>query len=86
MEIVPTTPRQPKQTVSLDNLLIRKAELKSEIANQKTVISNSVQRAFSLESLTSYAIGSITKQISLIDSAIWGFKVASKIKSFFGKK
>jgi hypothetical protein len=86
MEIVPTNPRPQKQKAQLEDLLIRKAQLKSEIEHQRTVINNSVQRAFSLESLTSYAIGSITKQISLIDSAIWGYKVASKIKSFFGKK
>lgn len=83
MEIVPTTPRIRKQKANLDNLMVRKAELKSEIANQKVVIIESVNRTFSLESLTSYAIVRITKQINLIDSAIWGYKVASKIKTFF---
>jgi hypothetical protein len=86
MEIVPTTPRIRKQKANLDNLMVRKAELKSEIANQKVVIIESVNRTFSLESLTSYAIVRITKQINLIDSAIWGYKVASKIKTFFGRK
>jgi len=71
MEIVPTTPRIRKQKANLDNLMVRKAELKSEIANQKVVIIESVNRTFSLESLTSYAIVRITKQINLIDSAIW---------------
>jgi hypothetical protein len=84
MEIVPTPSR--KKENSFDALVRRKQELKSELAHSKKEITDAYEQAFTLEALSAWTVRRITQRISLIDSAVWGFKIASRLRNMFRKK
>lgn len=79
MEIVPTSTPMKKE-VGLDELILRKAELKQQIQNQKLLITSSSQKLFSAASISSYIFGSVRKSLNLVDGILIGFKVVRSIR------
>ena len=86
MEIVPTSSPEKKNRISLDTLLIRKTELKSQINDQKKQITVSTQNLFSPAALTSYIFRSFTKSLSVVDGVLLGFKIIKSIRGIFKKR
>lgn len=85
MEIVPTSvPKKRKN--SFDDLIVYKAELKSQIRNQKQQISNSGQKLFSWESVAGYVLGTIQRNMTIADGVTMGIRVVQVLKKFFAKK
>jgi len=84
MEIVPTT-IQKKQDTGLDQLLIRKAELKQEINHQKIVITSKAQNLLSPATLTTYVFQSFSKGMNIVDAVMMGYKVVKSIRGLFSK-
>ena len=85
MEIVPTSvPKKRKN--SFDDLIIYKAELKSQIRNQKQQISNSGQKLFSWESVAGYVLGTIQRNMTIADGVTMGIRVVQAVKKLFAKK
>jgi len=79
MEIVPTSTSQKKEE-SLETLVLRKAELKDQIQNQKLLITASSQKLFSPASMSSYIFGSIKKSLNLVDGFMMGYKIICSIR------
>ena len=85
MEIVPTSvPKKRKN--SFDDLIVYKAELKSQIRNQKQQISNSGQKLFSWESVAGYVLGTIQRNMTIADGVTMGIRVVQALKKLFAKK
>ena len=84
MEIVPTT-IQKKQDTGLDQLLIRKAELKQEINHQKIVIASKTQNLFTPTALANYVFHSFSKGMNIVDAVMMGYKVVKSISGLFRK-
>ena len=85
MEIVSTTNPTKKQEVGLDELLLRKAELRQQIQQQKHVISTSSQRLLSPASISSYIVGSFHKSMNLVDGLLIGYKMVRSIRRLIRK-
>ena len=87
MEIVPTSiPEKKEKEISLETLLIRKAELKSQINNQKKQITASTQNLFTPAAFTSYIFRAFTKSLSVVDGVMLGFKIIKSIREIFKKR
>ena len=85
MEIVPTSvPKKRKN--SFDDLIVYKAELKSQIRNQKQQISNSGQKLFSWESVAGYVLGTIQRNMTIADGVTMGIRVVQAVRKLFAKK
>jgi hypothetical protein len=85
MEIVPTTnPAQMKQA-GLDELQLRKAELRQQIQQQKELISTSSQRLLSPASISSYILGSFQKSLNLVDGLLIGYKMVRSFRRLIRK-
>ena len=85
MEIVPTSvPKKRKN--SFDDLIVYKAELKSQIRNQKQQISISGQKLFSWESVTGYILGTIQRNMTIADGVTMGIRVVQAVRKLFAKK
>ncbi|MEI6754759.1 MAG: hypothetical protein WCK78_16525 [Paludibacter sp.] len=85
MEIVPTSAPK-KRKLGFDDLIVYKAELKSQISNQKHQISVSGQKMFSLESIAGYVLGTIQRNMTIADGVMMGMKVVQTVKKLFTKK
>lgn len=82
MKLVPTsTPKQ--QEIDLDALMMRKAELKEQIQDQKQQIASSTQHLFSPASFPTYISRAFSKGLSLVDGVMVGLKVMRTIRSMF---
>lgn len=79
MEIVPASTSKKKE-VGLDELILRKAELKQQIQNQKLLITSSSQKLFSPASISSHIFGSVRKSLNLVDGLMIGFKMIRTIR------
>jgi hypothetical protein len=79
MEIVPTSTSKKKET-GLEELMLRKLELKQQIQNQKLLITSSSQKLFSPASMSSYIFGSIKKSLNLVDGFMIGYKIVCSIR------
>jgi len=87
MEIVPTSsPEKREKEISLDALLIRKAELKSQINDQKRQITVSTQNLFTPATFTNYIFRAFTKSLSVVDGVMLGFKIIKSIRGIFKKR
>ncbi|HJV76834.1 MAG TPA: hypothetical protein VJ602_00525 [Paludibacter sp.] len=84
MEIVPTSTSKKKE-VGLEELLLRKAELKQQIQDQQLIITSSTRKLFSPASLSSYVFGSVQKSLNLVDGFLIGYKIVRTIKRFIRK-
>jgi len=85
MEIVPTSvPKKRKN--SFDDLIVYKAELKSQIRNQKQQISISGQKLFSWESVAGYILGTIQRNMTIADGVTMGIRVVQAVRKLFAKK
>jgi len=85
MEIVPTsTPK--KRKIGLDDLLVHKAELKAQITQQREQLTVSGKKLFSIDTLTSYVLGTIQSSLTLADGVMMGIKLVQSVKNFFQKK
>ena len=81
MEIVPTSIPKKKQT-GLDDLILRKAELKQQIQDQKQLIASSTQM-FSPVSISTSILGSFTKSLNIVDGILVGFKIFRFFRKIF---
>ncbi|HEY6913462.1 MAG TPA: hypothetical protein VI413_02210 [Paludibacter sp.] len=82
MKLVPTS--NPKeQEIDLDALIMRKAELKGQIQNQKQQIIVSSKNLFSPASLPIYLHRAFSKGLTLVDGVMVGFKVIKTIRNIF---
>lgn len=82
MKLVPTsTPKQ--QEIDLDALMMRKAELKEQIQDQKQQIAASAQHLVSPASFPTYFQRAFSKGLSLVDGVMVGLKVMRTIRSIF---
>ena len=79
MEIVPASTSKKKE-VGLNELILRKAELKQQIQKQKLLITSSSQKLFSPASISSYIFGSVRKSLNLVDGLMIGFKMIRTIR------
>jgi len=79
MEIVPASTSKKKE-VGLNELILRKAELKQQIQNQKLLITSSSQKLFSPASISLYIFGSVRKSLNLVDGLMIGFKMIRTIR------
>jgi len=84
MEIVPTSTQQ-KKVNGLDELSIRKIELKEQIQNQKIRIVDSSRQLLSLTSVASYIFGRFTKGMDMLDGVMIGFKMIRSLRRVFRK-
>jgi len=84
MEIVPTT-IQKKQDTGLDQLLIRKAELKQEINHQRLLITTKTQNLLTPAALANYVFQSFSKGMNIVDAVMMGYKVVKSIRGLFRK-
>jgi hypothetical protein len=84
MEIVPTSTSKKKE-VGLEELLLRKSELKQQLQDQKLVITSSSQKLFSPASISSYIFGSFQKNLNLLDGVLIGYKIVRSIRKFIRK-
>jgi hypothetical protein len=84
MEIVPTS-TSTKNQIGLEELILRKTELKQQIQDQKQLIASSTQRLFSPASITSFIFGSFRKNLNIVDSVLIGFKIISTVRKFIRK-
>ncbi len=82
MKIVPT-PTPQKQEFDMEALLIRKAELKQQIQNQKQQVTASVQHLASPASFSTYIYRAFSKGLSLVDGVMVGFKIMRTIRGLF---
>ena len=82
MEIVPTSVPK-KREIGLDELLLRKAELRQQIQDQELLISSSARKLVSPASITSYIFGAFKNNYNLVDGILLGLKIAGKLKRFF---
>jgi len=82
MKIVPT-PAPKNQEIDLDALVLRKAELKQQIQDQKQQITVSAQHLVSPASFSTYISRAFSKGLSLVDGVMVGFKVMRTIRSMF---
>lgn len=85
MEIVPTSHTKHKN-IDLKDLMIRKAELKIQIEDQKLQINGATKKLLSFETFTSYIFSSIQKSITLADGVLLGMKFVDIFKRIFRKK
>jgi hypothetical protein len=85
MEIVPISGKMNKE-IGLEALMLRKAELKQQIQNQKILVSTSSQKLLSPASISSYIFGAFSKSFNIIDGVLIGFKIVRSIRSFFRKR
>ena len=85
MEIVPTSAPKKSKT-GFNDLIEYKAELKSQLNNQKQQISASGQKMFSWESVAGYVLGTIQRNLSIADGVVMGMKVVNTFRKFFAKK
>jgi hypothetical protein len=82
MEIVPTsTPN--KSGNGLEELIVRKKELKQQIQNQKEIVSVSAKNILSPFSVVSSIFHSVTKSLNILDGVVIGFRIVRKIRKFF---
>jgi len=79
MEIVPTSVPKKKET-GLEELILRKAELKQQILDQKQLISSSCQTVFSPTSIFSSVFGTFQKSLNLVDGVVIGYKFVRSIR------
>lgn len=84
MEIVPTS-TSTKNQIGLEELILRKTELKQQIQDQKQLIVSSSQRLFSPTSITSFVFGSFRKNLNIVDGVLIGFKIINTIRKFIRK-
>jgi hypothetical protein len=82
MKIVPT-PAPQKQEIDMEALLLRKAELKQQIQNQKQQVTASVQHLVSPASFSTYIYRAFSKGLSLVDGVMVGFKIMRTIRGIF---
>lgn len=84
MEIVPTsTPL--KKVNGLDELYLRKMELKEQIQDQKVRIIDSSQQLSSPMSIASYIFGRFTKGLNMLDGIMIGYKAIRTLRRIFRK-
>lgn len=79
MEIVPTSIPK-KKGAALDELMLRKVELKQQIQDQKQLIRSSCQTAFSPTSIISSVFGTFQKSLNLVDGVVIGYKFVRSIR------
>ncbi|HZK69165.1 MAG TPA: hypothetical protein VFC36_06175 [Paludibacter sp.] len=84
MEIVPTSTQQ-KKVNGLDELSIRKIELKEQIQYQKIRIVDSSQQLLSPASVASYIFGRFTKGLNMLDGVMIGYKMIRSLRRVFRK-
>jgi len=84
MEIVPTS-ISTKKAVGLEILLIRKADLKAQIKDQKILITTKTQDLFTPTSLTNYLFRSFNKGLNVIDAVLMGYKIVKSIRTLWRK-
>lgn len=82
MKIVPTTPPEG-QEVNLESLLVRKAELKQKIIDQKQQVSVLAQNLLTPASISTYVFRSFTKGMNLFDGVLIGYKFIRTFKRLF---
>jgi hypothetical protein len=82
MKIVPTSVPQ-KQETNLDTLIMRKAELKQQIQEQKQQIVASAQHLVSPASFSTYIYRAFSKGLGLVDGVMVGFKIIRTIRGIF---
>ncbi len=79
MEIVPTSTSKKKE-VGLEELMLRKAELKQQIQDQQLIVTSSIKKLFSPASLSSYVFGSFQKSLNLVDGFLIGYKIVRSVR------
>ena len=84
MEIVPTSTQQ-KKVNGLDELYLRKIELKEQIQHQKIRIVDSSQQLLSPATVASYVFGRFTKGLNMLDGVMIGFKMIRSLRRVFRK-
>ena len=84
MKIVPTS-TPPKQQVTLDSLMERKAELKAKIQDQRQQIVSSTQSLLSPASFSTYLFKTFSKGLNMVDGVMIGFKIMRTIRGLFRK-
>lgn len=81
MEIVSTS-IPTKKEIGLEELILRKAELKQQIKDQELLVTNSARKLFSAATLSSYVFSSFRKKMNLVDGVLIGFKLVRSIRRF----
>ncbi|MFT3754212.1 MAG: hypothetical protein QM800_15500 [Paludibacter sp.] len=82
MKIVPT-PAPQKQEIDMEALLVRKAELKQQIQDQKQQLAVSAQHMVSPASFSTYIFRAFSKGLSMVDGVMVGFKIMRTIRGIF---
>jgi len=82
MKIVPTSTAK-KQSIDLEYLATRKAELKDQIQGQKKQISDSTQQLLSPATFTTYIFRAFSKGLNMVDGVMIGFKIMRTIRGIF---
>ncbi|MDP4239357.1 MAG: hypothetical protein Q8904_07810 [Bacteroidota bacterium] len=81
MEIVPTSIPKKSET-GLEELVLRKAELKQQIKDQEQRIVFSTRKLFRAGTISSFIFSSVRKKMNLVDGFLIGFKVIRSIRKF----
>lgn len=84
MEIVPTT-TSTKKEAGLEILLNRKALLKQQLEDQKTLITVRTQQLFTPLSFPNYLLRSFSKGLNIVDAALMGYKIIKSIRMIIYK-
>ena len=83
MEIVPTSTSKKKD--GLEILLHRKTELKQQIQDQKTLISEKSKNLLTPTSFTNYLFRNFNKGLNVVDAALMGYKIIKSIRNLYRK-
>ncbi len=76
--------------LTLDELLLRKEKTRQAIALQEQRIAEAYQQALSpvtnIKTVSSYIGGRILGGLTLIESALWGYRIISRVMRLFRRK
>jgi len=84
MEIVSTSISKNKEN-GLEELILRKTELKQQIQDQKEIITLSSKNLLSPASISTYIFGGFSKGLKLVDGILIGYKIVRSIRRVFWK-
>jgi hypothetical protein len=77
---------QGKKKIELEDLIMRKAELKQQIREQNEQLTFSFHKLFSPASISSYIFGALKTSFNLTQGVLLGFKMIRLFQKIFKKK
>ncbi len=80
----------PSKGFTLDELLLRKEEVRREIASQELRIVEAYQQALSpvtnIKAVSNYIGSRILSGFTILESALWGYRILSRFLRLFRRR